>query len=189
MRILLVRHGKPGGVARAPISGRSIGEWTRAYDDCGLDGDVPPPPRLRDLAKAATCVVASDLTRARESAARLAGTRTIVFDADLREAPLPSSLGVPLRLSPGAWIVLARLAWLLNVGNASETLAATRARAARMTDRLVALAAEHDCVVAVGHGMFNRFLARELRLRGWHGPRTLPRTYWSVAQFSGRSSR
>jgi hypothetical protein len=35
MRILLVGHGRPGGVSTAPISGRDIGRWTRLYNGAG----------------------------------------------------------------------------------------------------------------------------------------------------------
>jgi broad specificity phosphatase PhoE len=94
-----------------------------------------------------------------------------------------------LKLPPGVWIVVARLAWFLNIGDARETVAATRMRAARMADRLIALAVEHGCVVAVGHGMFHRFLASDLRRRGWRGPRPMPHGYWSVAEFVSAKMR
>jgi broad specificity phosphatase PhoE len=183
MRIVLVRHGRPEGVSTALIPGRAIGDWVRRYDAVGVAQDVAPPPTARELASAAACIVASDLRRARESAEWLAPTRSIILDAGLREAPLPESLGIALRLSPGAWIVIARLAWFLNWGGASETATATRVRAVRIADRLAALAAEHESVMAVGHGIFNRFLARELRRRGWRGPRRFPPGYWGVAEF------
>jgi len=189
MRILLVRHGQPVGISTAPIAGRAIGAWIRGYDAVGITLDLAPPLQVCELAAAATCFVASDLRRARESAARLAGTRPVILDADLREAGLPDSLGTSLKLSPGVWIVVARLAWILNWCDASETIAAARARAARSADRLAALAAEGGCVVAVGHGIFNRLLARELRRRGWRGPRTLPRAYWGIAAFERLPAR
>lgn len=183
MGIVLVRHGKPDGASATPISGRAIGEWVRRYDAAGVSRLFEPPARARGLAAASACFVASDLPRARQSAEWLAGTRGIIVDAELREAVLPESLGASLKLPPGVWIVLARLAWFLNCGDASETVAETRARAVRAADRLAALASEHECVVAVGHGMFNGFLARELKARRWRGPRTFPRGYWRVAQF------
>ncbi len=184
MRIVLVRHGRPERVTAAAISGRAIGDWVRRYDSAGLSRDTAPPLRLQELTAAANWIVASDRPRARESAGRLAGTLTVALDADLREAALPSSLHPSLRLPPGLWIVIARIAWFLNAGDATETVAATRLRAARMADRLIARAAEHGCVMAVGHGMFNRFLARELRRRGWRGPRVLPSGYWGAAEFA-----
>ena len=186
MQIVLVRHGKPGAVSAAPITGHGIGEWVRRYNDVGITRELPPPAVVRELAASARCVVASDLPRARESAAWISASKDVRVDPDLREAVLPESLGMSIRLSPGAWIVLARVAWLLNWCESDETMAVTRERAERVADRLAALAAEHGSVLAVGHGMFNRFVASQLRRRGWRGPRRLPHRYWSIARFDKR---
>src|SRR4051794_23792169 len=105
MRIVLVRHGKPDGVDARPISGRAIGDWVRGYDAVGVSRGFAPSARLVDLANGTTCLVASDLTRARQSAAWLAGTRDVIVDAGLREAVLPNSLGISLTLPPGVWVV------------------------------------------------------------------------------------
>jgi broad specificity phosphatase PhoE len=87
------------------------------------------------------------------------------------------------RMPPGVWVVLARLAWWVNIGGASESVAATRRRASRVAERLCALAAENRAVGVVGHGMFNRFIAAQLRKRGWRGPAFLRTAYWAVARF------
>jgi broad specificity phosphatase PhoE len=80
-------------------------------------------------------------------------------------------------------VVLARVAWWLNWCQSEETIATTQQRAGRVADRLEVLAAEHGSVLAIGHGMFNRFVARQLLRRGWRGPKVLPPGYWAVAQF------
>ena len=183
MRIVLVRHGKPSAVSVAPIAGHDIGRWVRHYNDAGITRELAPPVVVCDLASSAGCVVVSTLRRARESAAWLAASKDVRVDPELREAALPESLATSIRLPPGAWVVLARVAWWLNWSESDETIAMTRLRAGRVADRLGALAAEHGSVMAIGHGMFNRFVARELRRRGWRGPTVLPRVYWSVAQF------
>jgi len=59
----------------------------------------------------------------------------------------------------------------------------TRQRAGRMADRLIALVQEHGSVLAVGHGMFNRFVASQLRARGWRGPKLLSHGYWATVEF------
>lgn len=187
MRIVLVRHGRPDAVNVASISGREIGQWTRHYNSVGVARSLPPPEPLRLLASEADCVVASNLRRARASAEWLAGDATVRSDPELREAALPESLRIPLRLPPGTWIVLARVLWLLNACAARETIAQARQRAERVANRLEALAAEHDTVMAVGHGMFNRFVASRLRRHGWQGPRSLPRQYWTAAEFTRRA--
>ena len=138
---------------------------------------------VRELASSVRHLVASDLARARESAAWLSASHEVEIDPELREAALPESLRVRIRLPPGAWVALARIAWWLNWCEAKETIMMTRARAGRVADRLASLAVEHRSVMAIGHGMFNQFLASELLLRGWRGPRFPPRGYWAVAQF------
>lgn len=183
MRIVLIRHGKPGPVSTAPITGQDVGKWVREYNNVGITKELAPSAAVRELASSAQCIVASDLPRARESASLLAVSTDVRVDAELREAALPESLGLSMRLSPGAWVVLARMAWWLNWCESDETIALTRQRAGRVADRLEALAGQYESVMAVGHGMFNRFVASQLLRRGWRGPRAWPRGYWAAAQF------
>jgi len=173
-------------VSPAPIPGRDVGKWVREYNNAGITGitgDSAPAAALRDLVSSARCIVASDLPRARESAALLAASTDVRVDAELREAGLPESVGSLIRLSPGAWVVLARVAWWLNWCDSDETIALTRQRAGRVADRLEALAAHYGSVLAVGHGMFNRFVAIQLRRRGWRGPTVWRQKHWGAAQF------
>ena len=183
MRIVLVRHGKPGVVSRDSIAGRDIGRWVRHYNDAGISRELAPPAALRDLASSAGCLLTSSLRRARESAAWLSASKEVRVDPELREAALPDSLAVSIRLSPRVWVPLARVAWWLNWCDSDETIGATRQRARRVADRLGALAAEYGSVVAIGHGMFNRFVASQLRRRGWRGPTVWSRRYWAAAEF------
>jgi broad specificity phosphatase PhoE len=184
MQIVLVRHGKPGAVSAAPISGHDIGQWVRHYNEAGITMELPPPAIVRELADAVGCVVASDVARAKESAAWLAVSSVVRVDPELREAALPESIGISVRLPPGAWLVIARAAWWLDCCDSSESITLTRARAVRVADRLDALAAEHGSVIAIWHGIFNRFVAYELLRRDWRGPKVLPAAYWSAAQFN-----
>jgi broad specificity phosphatase PhoE len=165
----------------AAIAGHELGAWVRRYDHAGITREVPPPEPVRQLAVFSGCVVASDLPRSIESATWL--THQVQIEPDLREAGLPDGIGVSLRLHPAAWVAIARIKWWLKWGSSVETVAAARDRARRATDRLCELAAEHDTVLVVGHGLFNRFIAAYLRKRGWRGPRVLPSAYWATAQF------
>jgi broad specificity phosphatase PhoE len=144
-----------------PIAGDALGDWVRRYNDAGIKKDVPPPERVRQLAASINCVVASDLPRSTESAAWLASANDVQIEPALREACLPDAIGTSIRLPPGAWVVIARVAWWLNWCASVETVAATRDRAGRATERLCALAHEHGTVLVVGHGMFNRFVATQ----------------------------
>ena len=179
--IVLARHGRPLLSDVAPIAGSELGDWVRRYNEAGINRDIPPPEQLRQLAAVAGRVISSDLRRSIESASWLSDS--VEIDPELREAGLPERIRLPVRLHPGVCVVVARVMWWLNLRNSTETIADTRARALRATDRLCMLAQEHQSVLVVGHGMFNRFLAKCLRQRGWRGPRILPRAYWSTARF------
>jgi hypothetical protein len=97
-----------------------------------------------------------------------------------REFPPPSSVQ---RLVASTGCVVASDLRRSVESAASESIAATRDRASRVADRLCALAAANGVVVVVGHGMFNRFVAVQLRSRGWRGPVLLPTAYWTAARF------
>jgi broad specificity phosphatase PhoE len=183
MKIILVRHGRPASLERSPISGRDLGLWVTRYNELGIARDVPPPESVVRLVATARCVVASDLRRSIESARWLTSSSDVRIDPGLREAALPESLRVSVRMPPGLWVVLARIAWWLRWCHSEETVDAVQQRAVRAADRLCALAGEHGSVAVVGHGMFNRFIARELVRRGWRGPTWLPAAHWTVATF------
>src|SRR5687767_1241513 len=184
MRIVLVRHGRPEipAAAERPIAGRAGAEWCRLYEAVGLVAALPPEPVMAAAADAG-CVVASDVRRALESAALLAGGRRVQVEPVLREAGLPESLPIPFPLPPGAWVVLARIAWVLDWCTSTETVVDARDRAVRAAGRLSELARTHQTAIVIGHGFFNMLIARELRRAGWNGPRRPPSGYWSMAQY------
>lgn len=185
MRIVLVRHGHPDVTldARQPIAGADLGHWYRNYNEVGLAPVSSPPDSLRKSAAAARCIVASDLRRAIESAQRLAGTKPVRLDPDLREVGFPEGLNASTRLSPSAWVMIARAVWLLDGCECDESRRAAAQRAGRLADHLSDLARAHNSVVAVGHGWFNLFVGRELRRRHWRGPRFVPSGYWASAEY------
>ncbi|MEO5819170.1 MAG: histidine phosphatase family protein [Vicinamibacteraceae bacterium] len=183
--IVLARHGRPdlpAELGRA-ITGRDIGHWYRRYDESGIADHADPPAGLREAAAAAGCVVASDARRALETAARLGVTDRVRVEPVLREVGFPESLAVPVRLSPNVWVLIARATQTLGCCACDEPVPASRARAAIAADTLTRLADEHGTLLVIGHGWFNRFVARELRRRGWSGPRWPPTGYWSTATY------
>ena len=180
--IVLARHGRPFLKDVLPITGAELGAFVRRYNECGINRQVPPPEALMKIATTSACVLSSNLPRSLESAAWLSDTAQI--EPDLREAGLPDRISMPIRLHPAVCVVLARAVWWLNFSTSAETIADARARAGSATRRLCELAREHRSVLVVGHGMFNRFVAKRLRENGWNGPRALPRAYWSFAGFS-----
>jgi broad specificity phosphatase PhoE len=186
VQIFLVRHGRPTVLDTSPISGFELGRWVAQYNECGVDRAYPPPEAASRVVASAEIVVASNLRRSVESAEWLAPSADVEIDPELREAVLPDSVGISLRLPPGAWVVLARVAWWLNWCQSVEAVKSTRQRAERVADRLCALAKDHRCVAVVGHGVFNWFIAAQLARRSWRGPRRLPSGHWAVAEFVPR---
>jgi broad specificity phosphatase PhoE len=188
LRIVLARHGRPDlpVETRQPICGREIGRWYRRYDASGILAGLAAPPALREAARTAGCVAASDTRRAIESAACLTDAGAIRVEASLREVGFPESLNSSLRLSPNLWVFLARTSQMLDRDDEEGGRAAVRARAAVAAGALARLADDHQSVVAIGHGWFNRFVARELRRRGWQGPRFVPSGYWSSVTYERR---
>jgi broad specificity phosphatase PhoE len=183
MRIVLARHGRPDATAddRRPIRGTDIGLWCRRYDALGIASTPAPPPALRALAISTACIIASDARRAIDSARLLAGSRPIQVDARLREAGLPETLRLRTRLPPQAWVVAARIAWLLDQCASEETLTIAQQRAAGVAAELTAVARAHQDVLVVGHGWLNRLVAGELLRQGWRGPRPhlIRNGYWA----------
>jgi broad specificity phosphatase PhoE len=181
VEVVLVRHGRPVPIADRLVSGRELGEWLTRFNKAGL-ADAVVPPATQALVKSARCVLASDVVRSIESARVLGSDPRI--EPDLREAVLPSSIGVSLRLPPSVWIVIARAAWWLNWCRSEEPIAAARVRARRAADRLCTLARQHGTIAVIGHGVFNRFIAEQLLTRGWRGPRFLANAHWSASRFT-----
>src|SRR4051812_12444798 len=189
LQIVLARPRRPdlpAGLERA-IFGHEIGRWYRRYDESGIVHGVEPPAGLRAAAAAAGCVIASDSRRALETAASLGLTQNVRVESALREVGFPESLALPVRLTPGAWVLIARAMQMLRCCECEEPVPATRARAVIATDTLSQLAKDHGTLIVVGHGWFNRFVARELRQRGWRGPRWPPTGYWSTATYRRRA--
>lgn len=182
--IVLARHGKPDLPRPLPrVAGTELRDWQRLYDDAGIRNDSVAPATLRALAREADVILASDLRRSLESAARLEQPGKLRVEPALREARLPDALPTTLRLPARAFVAIGRIAWLAGVAAASESLAETRQRARRIARQLDALATREGSVLVIGHGTFNRFVASRLRRLGYKGPRALPVGYWSTAHF------
>ena len=183
--IVLARHGRPdlpADLAR-PISGRDIGRWYERYDRLGIAAD-DMPAALREALAAAPCVVTSDARRAIETAARAVDPDRVRIEPGLGEVSFPASISMPVRLSPNTMVLLARAFQMARWCACDEPVPATRARAATAAATLSRLAEAHGWLVFVGHGWFNRFVARELRRHGWRGPQWLPTGYWSTATYT-----
>ena len=186
MQIALVRHGRPRLAVPRRIAGHELRVWIDRYDGAGIDPELPPPAKTLALAAAAACIVTSTLRRSIESARALAPAPATVAEAAFREAGLPSPTHTRLRLSPRAWGALTRIAWYLGWCPNAETLGQARQRAASAAAHLVELCHKHGSVLLVGHAVFNRLIAAELRRSGWRGPALPSGSYWQAGVYQRR---
>jgi broad specificity phosphatase PhoE len=175
--ILLVRHGRPVCDHASRIPGCDFTRWVDAYDRAPLDVRSQPSAGLRAQVATIHCLVTSTMRRAVDSAAVLAPGRTALTTPLFDEAGVPTAIRTRLPLAPGHWDVIARGAWFMGWSPGVESFTEARVRATRAADRLADLAAEHDSVMLVGHGMLNTLIARALRRNGWAGKGS-PRAYW-----------
>jgi len=94
------------------------------------------------------------------------------------EAGLPSAEWGIIKLPPKLWVVIFRLLWFIGYARNSESRVQVRQRAVSAALLLEEAAERYQCVMFVGHGIFNRYLDKELRALGWSGTRSPATNYW-----------
>ncbi len=145
------------------MSYTAFAAFVSAYEASSLEPNARPPSPLISMIRGASRIYASDAPRVTETLSRLGVTADVV-DASFREAP-PHAPYLPGQWPEIVWLALARAR-----GAFDPTLAAARAdlrrRAGACCDQL-ADSAGHGDVALVGHGWFNRAVARRLAAQGW----------------------
>ncbi len=183
-----MRHGRPRIDEATPMPARDFPAWLEAYRKAPLADDSQPPPSSRQIAREADLIICSQLIRSIESAHRLDRADARVLEG-FEEMAMPHSRLPLLKLTARGWATLFRLLWLAGYSrNAAESRRQGGERARLAADRLARLAREHGHVLFVGHGIFNRFLARQLRISGWQGPADPGRGHWSFASYRAGES-
>ena len=180
--VVLMRHAKPDFDTSMPVRTSDMGEALSAYDEAGIEqphpggrihGIMAPLIDAAGLEGSRVRVVASDLRRSVESAKLFfPNIEADATDPLYREAGLPARLplcGLTMRYSVA--VVIARVLWILGIHQHAESYEMAAARAQRAAKALARRAMKHDCVILVGHGLFNRLIARELKQVGWTASR------------------
>ncbi len=181
--IVLARHGRPAWDVRTPIPGHALADWLRGEADAPLAPSPRPGAELERLGRAAQCLVTSPLRRSRDSAQLLAPATAPLIDPRFREAELPAAIRSGVRLRPGMWTWLARLAWFCGWSAGVESFTAARERASHAASVLTNHAREFGAVLLVGHGLMNILIAQRLRALGWRGPRFPSRKHWTFGVY------
>lgn len=190
MRVLLIRHGRsayvhPGGL----LDREGFQHWRTEYDAAGIARDDRPPENLVTEVALAAAVAASDLLRARASAALLAPRRAVIVSSLFREIPLPIPFWTAFRAPRAVWDTVSHVRWFLDIARGSEAPSGALEQARRASEWCRATCrreqANGGSLAVVTHGSFRRLLAARLVADGWHREAGRRRyVHWSAWRFS-----
>lgn len=183
MKITLLRHGKPVTPTLEKMTATAFREWVVEYNAAGLNSSSIPASNVLSQAQECNTIVCSDLPRSIESTKALDAAKVVLSSSTFNEAGLPIANWDRLKLSPKIWAVTFRVLWLLGYSGNSESFKQAKTRAIVAVKKLTELAHQHDSVLLVGHGVFNRMLANELRRSGWCGPKNPGSKYWNLGVY------
>jgi broad specificity phosphatase PhoE len=178
MEITLIRHGKSLWTENKPITAQEFRNWVEQYDSQGVYEEKSYPPETLRKIRAATIVITSDLKRSKDSAEYIKPNGTVISNSLFRETEMPFVKIGGLRLHASIWGVILRCLWFMGCSNRCESVSGAKRRAEAAASFLAKSALEHYNVVLVGHGFFNRMIAKELIKNGWIGKRQSGARHW-----------
>jgi broad specificity phosphatase PhoE len=142
-----------------------VPEWVEHYDTAPIEETLPQSAVIQHL-KSVNVVVASSLSRTHDSLALL-GVEPSVRDSVFDEAKVPAGKIPYIKLYPRQWLVILRLMMLVGIGKGSSSLKASKSRAVKAANDLIALAQTKQSVALMGHGGMNWLIAKALEKEGW----------------------
>lgn len=188
--ITLIRHGPPAVSLRQKVSGHQFRAFVERYDAARILRRSLPPLVAAQIVEAADVVFASSRPRAVHTAELLGATALTRIDPQFREIEFPVDFPQYFRFSALMWSALALGLWRLGYTSRSESLVQSKARAKTATDLLEQQLPDVEqqlpdvrSVVLVAHGGINRLIAKELRRRGWRGPRLPHSQHWGCTTY------
>ncbi|MGM9928130.1 MAG: histidine phosphatase family protein [Bacillus sp. (in: firmicutes)] len=186
MEISLIRHGKSELVNNERITCSDFKKWVEQYDYHGVFEERGYPLETTETVVRAKLIITSDLERSIQSATLLNPRVISISDALFRETglPTPSRCLWGIKLRPGIWAVLFRLLWFCGYSKGCESLGHAKLRAKQATHQLIDYANKYQSVVLVGHGFFNRLIAKELQKQGWKGNRKTGSEHWTCTTYA-----
>ena len=180
MEIILLRHGKPELNLKGRLNAKEIKQLVVAYNQSGIQ-DSPSETLIKRFNK--HYVVCSDLARSVQSAKRLGFKQIHLSDALFKESGIPHFDQSFFKLPAMIWFTLLRIMWLFGFKKNGESFIQAKLRAKQAADKLIALAEKNEKVILVGHGLMNRLIAKQLRLRHWQGPASPGKKYWEYGVY------
>ena len=180
MEIILLRHGKPIGDLKGNFNACELKQLVVSYAQSSIQDH--PDEELKGNYDS-HYVVCSDLKRSIQSAKKLGLENIHYSDALFAETNIPHFDKGFIKLPIIIWLISLRLMWLFGFKNNGESFIQAKKRAERATDKLIVLAQENEKVILVGHGLMNRLIAKQLRLKNWQGPPSPGKKYWEFGEY------
>ncbi len=169
MQITILRHGIPDLSSWSKIHTLEIPGWIAEYNSAGVEQEISQSCEEMISELEHKYIVCSHLKRSIHSAKVIGYQSPDLIDSVFNEAGL-LVIRIPfVRLTPHVWSMIFRLFWIIGVSNQVESLSAFKIRVSLAAEKLIHQAKNHDKVLFIGHGIINRFLAKELILKGWEG--------------------
>lgn len=181
--ITLIRHGPPAVSLRQQVRGHQFRQFVERYDAAKVAQRALPPLAVRQVVAQADFVFSSNRPRAMHTAELLGVVVAPVINPEFREIEFPVDFPRHLRFSALIWSAIALVLWRIGYTSRSESLARSRARAKLAADLLENQSQGAASVVLVAHGGINRLIAKELRKRGWRGPRMPRSRHWGCTTY------
>ncbi len=190
MKITILRHGIPDLSGWDKIHSSIMPEWINAYNSAGVKNDIGLSCQEMVSELRHNYIVCSNLNRSTHSAKIIGYQSPQLIDAMFREAELPKIQLPIIRLTPHVWSMIFRVFWFAGLSPKAESIEEFKPRVLLGAEKLIQLAKKHDSVLLIGHGIINRFLAKELISKGWLGEES-PRgkkdwgyKYWEYATYT-----
>lgn len=183
MKIIFIRHGKPDAPKSGKLNAVEFHRWVAAYNLANLDTSQQPPQHLVAMACQCNVVICSDLRRSVHSAELLGISDIALIDPIFREVELPYCTTPIPKLLPAGWSIMLRILWFLGYAANCESRATAKQRAATAGDLLHDKALANNTVLLIGHSIFNNFIGKQLKTKGWQGSATIFSKYWEISEY------
>ena len=179
------------------IQGHQFRQFIERYDAAKIARQAMPPYRVQRVVAQADLVFASHRPRAVHTAELLGAPALSRVDPQFREIEFPVDfpywVAGRFRFPALTWTAIALALWRLGYSARCESFAIARQRARSAADllenqleSLINTAPDFPqprSVVLVAHGGINKLISKELRHRGWHGPRLPHSQHWGCTTY------
>ena len=180
-QIILIRHGEVDIKDYNKISADKFGEWIIRYDNSNIKMSSSKN-ELKTIFNKSNIILCSNLKRSIQSVEKFNKTAFEINNI-FNEAELPYSNWTTLKLNPKIWLIIFRILWIFGYSQNNKSIQETKQRAKIATQRLLNLSNNNEVVLLVGHGLFNRFIKKELIENGYKQTKKLGNKNWDYGIF------